>query len=100
MKKQLACILAMSLSSMAYSQGEPPAKEVACRACHGASGAAPLVPNYPKLNGQNKQYLVSSLKAYRAGERKGGLSMVMASQASGLSDADIEALASYYAAQK
>jgi cytochrome c553 len=85
---------------LAYAQTEPPAKEVTCRACHGKDGAAPIVPNYPKLNGQNKAYIVSALKAYRNGQRKGGLAGVMAAQATQLSDADIEALAAYYASQK
>jgi cytochrome c553 len=58
------------------------------------------VPNYPKLNGQNKAYIVSALTAYRNGQRKGGLAGVMAAQAAQLSDADIEALAAYYASQK
>ncbi|MFT5084386.1 MAG: cytochrome c [Lentisphaeria bacterium] len=86
--------------ALAHAQGEPPAKEVTCRACHGAAGAAPLVPHYPKLNGQNKAYLVSSLKAYRDGQRNGGLAGVMAAQAGQLSDVDIEALAAYYGSQK
>ena len=78
---------------------EIPAKEMVCRACHGAGGAAPIMDSYPKLNGQNKAYMVQVLKAYRAGERKGGMSAVMVAQASGLSDAEIEALSAYYAAQ-
>lgn len=85
---------------MAYSEIDPPAKEMTCRACHGAAGSAPIAQNYPKLNGQNQAYLVSSLKAYRAGERKGGLAVAMSAQATQLSDADIEALAAYYASQK
>jgi cytochrome c553 len=52
------------------------------------------------LNGQNKAYLVSSLKAYRDGQRTGGLAAVMIAQASQLSDADIEELAAYYSSQK
>jgi len=55
-----------------------------------------MLPSYPKLNGQNKAYLVQVLKAYRSGERKGGMSAIMVAQSSGLSDAEIEALASYY----
>lgn len=57
------------------------------------------MPSYPKLNGQNKEYLVQVLKSYRSGERKGGMSAIMVAQSSALSDADIEALAEYYASQ-
>lgn len=88
------------LAPMAYAEVKPPAKEAMCRTCHGAGGAAPIAPNYPKLNGQNKEYLISSLKAYRAGERQGGLALAMAAQATQLTDSEIEALAAYYASQE
>lgn len=91
--------LVTSLTSAAYAQTAP-SKEALCQACHGASGAAPIAPSYPKLNGQNKAYLVSALKAYRSGDRKGGLAVAMSAQAAQLSDADIIALAEYYSSQK
>lgn len=99
MNKILFFTCCLVISSLAFSQVKPPAKEVTCRACHGAGGAAPIAPNYPKLNGQNKAYLTDALQAYRAGNRKGGLAAAMTSQASLLSDAEIEALAAYYSAQ-
>lgn len=83
-----------------YSLADAPPKEALCKACHGAGGGAPIAPNYPKLNGQNKAYLVSSMKAYRAGERKGGLAVAMTAQASSLTDAEIDALAAYYSSAK
>ena len=100
MKRLFTVISVLVFFGVANGQAQIPAKEVSCRACHGVSGAAPITGSYPKINGQNKAYLVSSLKAYRAGERKGGLAAAMSAQASQLSDVDIEALASYYAAQK
>ena len=42
-----------------------------------------------------KVYLVNALKAYKGGARKNGM---MAGIAKGLSDADIENVAAYYAA--
>lgn len=69
-------ILAASLPS--YAETESPSKEVACRACHGSGGTAPIAQNYPKINGQNKIYLIHSLRAYRAGERKVGLAAIIA----------------------
>jgi len=42
---------------------------------------------------------VSSLKAYKAGSRQGGMAGVMTAQSMSLSDADIDALASYYSSQ-
>lgn len=68
------------------------AKATACTACHGADGVS-ANPAWPNLAGQQKDYLVAALKAYKAGARKNDL---MAGIAAGLSDADMEALAGYY----
>ena len=81
------------------SWGQAPAKEAQCRACHGDKGGAPLMDAYPKLQGQNKTYLVSALKSYKEGKRTGGMSAVMTGQAKMLSDDDINALADYYSKQ-
>ena len=100
MKKSLFLALALTIPAIAAAQDAPPAKEMACRACHGVGGAAPLAPNYPKLNGQNKEYLVSALQAYKAGQRSGGLAVVMTGQAAMLSEAEMQELAAYYASQE
>ncbi|MFQ3175249.1 MAG: cytochrome c553 [Psychromonas sp.] len=71
------------------------AKSVVCAACHGANGIS-VAPIYPNLKGQKEAYLLSSLKAYKAGERKGGMSMLMTPQAMALSDADIVNLSAYF----
>jgi cytochrome c553 len=51
--------------------------------------------SYPKLDGQNKEYLVQVLGAYKKGERKGGMAPIMAAQAAVLSDTEIAELATY-----
>lgn len=94
--KNLIGILLLVSSGAAFA-AEAPAKEVACRACHGEGGAKPIAPNYPKLKGQNQAYLEASMKAYRAGDRKGGLAMIMTPQATSLTDEEITAFAKYYA---
>jgi cytochrome c553 len=75
------------------------AKAAICAACHGADGYA-VIPGYPHLKGQNEQYLVSSLNAYKNKQRSGGLAAVMQAQASMLSDEDIANVAAYYASLK
>jgi cytochrome c553 len=72
-----------------------PEKVTVCAACHGANGKA-TAPIYPNLAGQYANYIEHALKEYRAGKRK---YPIMGAQAAGLTDADIEALASYYSAQ-
>lgn len=101
MRSSIYKAVLLCLTSAAVTQthaAEAPAKEKLCQACHGAKGANPILPQYPKLNGQNEAYLVSSLQAYRAGQRRGGLASAMAAQAARLTDAEIAALAAYYAA--
>ncbi len=75
------------------------AKSALCASCHGPNGIS-AVPIYPNLAGQKDQYLVSALKAYRAGKRKGGQSAVMTPMAKPLSDADIDNLAAYFSSIK
>jgi cytochrome c553 len=72
-----------------------PEKVTVCAACHGADGKA-MQPVYPHLAGQYASYLEQALREYRAGTRK---NPIMGAQAATLTDADIEQLAAYYAAQ-
>ena len=75
------------------------AKSVVCATCHGVNGIS-AVPIYPNLNGQKEAYLLSSLKAYKSGQRQGGMSAIMKPQVSTLSDVDMANLAAYYASLK
>lgn len=70
-------------------------KTATCTACHGAQGIS-TTPVWPVLAGQHKDYIERALHEYKAGQRK---DPVMGAQAAGLSDADIEAVASYFSAQ-
>lgn len=86
-------------SALAGDAAAGKAKSAVCAACHGANGIA-TIKTYPNLAGQNKEYLISSLKAYKAKQRTGGMAAVMQAQAAGLSDADIANLAEYYSTMK
>jgi cytochrome c553 len=94
----LPLLLAGALAPFASAQdvAAGKAKSATCAACHGADGKA-IMPIYPNLNGQNAAYLKIALKAYKNGERKAGQAAIMAGMAAGLSDADIDNLAAYYA---
>ena len=67
-----------------------------CQACHGKDGLGgqPFIPN---LAGQKEFYLVHSLMAYKAGERKSSMMSLVVKK---LSDEDIANVAAYYAAIK
>lgn len=91
--------LATSVGVQAGDAAAGKAKSAVCSACHGANGVA-VIKTYPSLAGQNKEYLASALKAYRAKQRNGGMAVVMQAQAAALSDADIDNLSAYYSSLK
>ncbi len=94
-----ATLLSASATMAAGDPQAGKAKSAVCASCHGADGIA-LMPSYPNLAGQNEEYLVSALKAYRSKERQGGNSALMHAMAANLSDEDIANLAAYYASLK
>ncbi|HEU4671222.1 MAG TPA: c-type cytochrome [Dyella sp.] len=70
----------------------------ACAQCHGPGGVGVGV-NFPPLVGQPAAYLVSQLKAFRSGSRHDDPMGLMRHVAQPLSDAEIDAVAHWYAAQ-
>ncbi|HET6604694.1 MAG TPA: c-type cytochrome [Xanthomonadaceae bacterium] len=81
-----------------YRAGDPGRALPACSACHGPAGTGnPAVP-YPQLQGQHAQYTAQQLRAFRDGAvygKDGNADRVMAAVAAGLTDTEIEALATY-----
>jgi cytochrome c553 len=67
-----------------------------CDRCHGVGGNS-TDPHMPAIAGQKAEYHERVLHAYRTGERK---SSAMSAMSSSLTEADVEALAAYYARQK
>ena len=69
---------------------------VKCQICHGKDGLGTL-PYAPNIAGQKYDYLVHSLMAYKAGERKSPMMSLVIKK---LNDEDIANVAAYYAAIK
>lgn len=70
----------------------------ACSGCHALADAD--VRQYPRLNGQNEDYMVNQMRLFRAGGRGNSVKynpMVTVSKT--LSDREIAAVSAYYAAQ-
>ena len=102
MKKVLLSIAAVALAgslgnAVAGDAAAGKVKSATCVACHGADGKTTQQPIYPKLAGQHAAYLENAMKAYRDGQRSGGMAAIMAPMAASLTDADIANLAAYYA---
>jgi cytochrome subunit of sulfide dehydrogenase len=68
-----------------------------CANCHGTNGRAAEGSTVPSLAGVPQDTLVAQLKAFKAGTRP---ATVMHQLSKGYSDAQIEQIAAYFAAQK
>ena len=74
-------------------------KTAACAACHAVGGDwnKTLQPEYPRLAGQHRDYLVTALNAYKRGDASqiGRKNAIMAGQVANLSRQEIEDIAAY-----
>jgi len=68
-----------------------------CANCHGPAGKG--MASFPKLAGQDADFITDRLNTYRAGETVGPNSALMIPMAKGLSDDDIANLAAYLSSQ-
>jgi cytochrome c len=66
-----------------------------CQTCHGAEGKEPIMGLYPKLNGQNKDYLVAQMKHIKSGARSSGMSVVMKGMVATITDEEFDKIADY-----
>jgi cytochrome c553 len=86
-------VQAAAASATPASSNEIPKVAQTCTACHGTDGVG-ITVDYPTLSGQHASYLARSLIDYKRGGRRNPVMMGFASQ---LTDAEIEALAHYFA---
>jgi len=74
----------------------------ACTSCHGSNFNKPLDPSYPKIAGQNWDYLFVALKSYKLGVQPswGRNNAVMSGVAKQFSNDELKMLAQYVASQQ
>ena len=68
-----------------------------CGNCHGTNGKAVDGSSFVSLAGLDKDYTIAQMKAFKSGARP---ATVMHQLSKGYSDAQIEVIATYFAAQK
>jgi sulfide dehydrogenase cytochrome subunit len=99
----LALILALSAGGAAAQATAPQdslyikALAATCANCHGTAGQAVAGSANVSLAGMDRDYLVTQMKAFKSGARS---ATVMHQLAKGYSDAQIETISAYFAAQK
>ena len=107
MKIKPLTILAASLLGLAgsaYAQADAGKEALyvkslaaTCANCHGTNGRAVEGSSVVSIAGLDKAYMVAQMKAFKAGTRP---ATIMHQLSKGYSDAQIETLATYFAAQK
>lgn len=85
-------LIVPSITMAADATGNAPEKTQLCSQCHGANGIS-ANPKIPNLASQKKGYILKALGDFRSGKRE---DVMMSTVAKGLSETEIEELATYY----
>jgi cytochrome subunit of sulfide dehydrogenase len=86
--------IAIASGALAASPESPPGAS-SCSGCHAAK--ADVDTAVPRLAGRKAADIVAEMRAFKGGEKP---STVMGRIAKGLTDAEVEAIAAWYAQQK
>ena len=100
-----AALVALSLTAAVFAQSASAggdaergkAKSATCAACHGPDGNS-ASPDFPRLAGQNADYIQHVLAHYKAGAKR--KNPIMAGMAAALSEQDMADLAAYFSSQQ
>jgi len=91
----LMALASMTLSGAAFADGARLFQEKACWACHGKDGKTTLLPIYPKIAGQNVQYVEKQIQDIKSGVRATGNSAAMRGVLPLVSDSEIKEIADF-----
>ncbi len=91
----LAAAIVLVLDVPAHAASSAPPGASSCSGCHPASGGVDTP--VPRLAGRNAAEIVQQMQAFRKGEQN---PTVMHRFANGFSDAEVQAIAAWYAEQK
>jgi len=90
-------LLGLSCATMAEGDGAALYQSKTCWSCHGKDAKTPLLPVYPKLAGQNKEYAAAQMKDIKSGARNNGQTAAMKGVMGLVNDAEIDAIAEWLA---
>jgi cytochrome c len=100
--KPLILLFAMTVvaaaAAPAFAQEDNGAKlyqEKTCWSCHGKDAKTPLLPEYPKIAGQNAQYAERQMLDIKSGARANGNSAAMNGIMVLVNEKEIKAIAEY-----
>jgi len=92
----LGCLAAPTFGN-SNDDGERLYKERTCIACHGPDAKTPILPMYPKLAGQNPQYLLQQMQDIKSGARSNANSAAMKGVMHLVDESEMKILSEYLA---
>ncbi|ANS83955.1 Cytochrome c4 [Vibrio scophthalmi] len=78
-----------------YTAGDAERGLTACIACHGPRGNGTELSGFPKISGQQPDYIKAQLVKFRDGTRENDMNAMMRDIAQKLTDEDIDTLSNY-----
>jgi len=90
-------VAAEEAAGAADLSGEKLYREKTCIACHGADARTPILPDYPKLAGQNSAYLFRQAQDIKSGARANGNAMAMKGVMHLVNDDELRAISDWLA---
>ena len=94
----IAC-LGFTTSALALD-GAQLFKKKTCWACHGKDAKTPVMPNYPKLAGQNAAYALQQMKDIKSGARNNGQTKAMQGVMHLVNEEEMKAIAEWISTLK
>jgi len=92
-----AALISLPVSSALALDGEQTYNTKTCFACHGKDAKTPILPIYPKIAGQNRDYIVAQMTDIKSGARNNGQTAAMKGVMHLVSEEEIAAIADYVA---
>ena len=98
----ISCAVALTVSGMFAApvhaaDGATLFNTKTCGTCHGKDGKTPIMPNYPKIAGQNAEYTLQQMQDIKSGARNNGQTAAMKGVMHLVNDDEMKALAEYIA---
>jgi len=99
--KVLITLLALALAgTAAAADGEALYNSKTCFTCHGKDGNTPIMPGYPKVAGQDRDYVLQQMIDIKSGARSNGQSAAMKGVMGLVSEEEMQAIADYVASME
>ena len=95
-----AALIALSVSGVAQADGAALFQAKTCWSCHGKDAKTPVMPIYPKLAGQNADYLFNQMKDIKSGKRNNGQTAAMRGVMGMVNESEMREIANWLATQK